>query len=100
VEKIPAGAFYPAPKVDSAVVQLDRRPEPATPGVTSEAFFRVAKAGFSQPRKQLRNSLAAGLGLAPTAAEAWLTAAGIAPQRRAETLTLSEWGALALSPVP
>ena len=100
VEKIPAGAFYPVPKVDSAVVRLDRRPEPAAPGVTSEAFFRVAKAGFSQPRKQLRNSLAAGLRLAPAAAEAWLTAAGIDPQRRAETLTLAEWGALALSPDP
>ena len=92
VEKIPAGAFYPVPKVDSAVVRLDRRPEPAAPGVTSEAFFRVAKAGFSQPCKQLRNSLAAGLRLAPAAAEAWLTAAGIDPQRRAETLTLAEWG--------
>ena len=96
VEKIPAGAFYPVPKVDSAVVRLDRRPEPAVPGVTAEAFFRVAKAGFSQPRKQLRNSLAAGLRLAPAAAESWLTAAGIDPQRRAETLTLAEWGALAL----
>jgi 16S rRNA (adenine1518-N6/adenine1519-N6)-dimethyltransferase len=99
VEKIPAGAFYPVPKVDSAVVRLDRRPEPAVPGVASEAFFRVARAGFSQPRKQLRNSLAAGLRLAPAAAEAWLTAAGIDPRRRAETLTLAEWGALALSPV-
>ena len=99
VEKIPAGAFHPVPKVDSAVVRLDRRPEPAAPGVTSEAFFRVAKAGFSQPRKQLRNSLAAGLRIAPAAAEAWLTAAGIDPQRRAETLTLSEWGALALAGV-
>ena len=100
VEKIPAGAFYPVPKVDSAVVRLDRRPEPAVPGLTSEAFFRVAKAGFSQPRKQLRNSLAAGLRLAPAAAESWLTAAGIDPQRRAETLTLAEWGALVLTPDP
>jgi 16S rRNA (adenine1518-N6/adenine1519-N6)-dimethyltransferase len=100
VEKIPAGAFYPIPKVDSTVVRLDRRPEPAIPGVTSEAFFRVAKAGFSQPRKQLRNSLAAGLRLAPSAAESWLMAAAIDPQRRAETLTLAEWGALALSPAP
>ena len=95
VEKIPAGAFYPVPKVDSAVVRLDRRAEPAVPGVTAEAFFRVARAGFSQPRKQLRNSLASGLGIAPAAAELLLGAAGIAPQRRAETLTLAEWGALA-----
>jgi 16S rRNA (adenine1518-N6/adenine1519-N6)-dimethyltransferase len=95
VERIPAGAFYPVPKVDSAVVRLDRKAEPAGGGIAAEAFFRVARAGFSQPRKQLRNSLSAGLAVAPAAAEAWLAAAGIAPQRRAETLTLAEWGALA-----
>jgi len=95
VEHIPAGAFYPKPKVDSAVVRLERRPEPVVSGVTADAFFRAARAGFSQPRKQLRNSLAAGLAVPPAVAEAWLTGTGIAPQRRAETLTLQEWGALA-----
>ena len=95
VGRIPAGAFYPIPKVDSAVVRLDRRRAAVTPDVTAEAFFHVARAGFSQPRKQLRNSFAAGLGVSPAQAEAWLTAAGIAPQRRAETVTLAEWGALA-----
>jgi 16S rRNA (adenine1518-N6/adenine1519-N6)-dimethyltransferase len=95
VGRIPAGAFYPVPKVDSAVVRLDRRRATVTPDVTVAAFFHVARAGFSQPRKQLRNSFAAGLGVSPAQAEAWLTAAGIAPQRRAETVTLPEWGALA-----
>ena len=95
VAKIPAGAFYPVPKVDSAVVRLVRRSEPAVPGVNADAFFWVARAGFSQPRKQLRNSLAAGLSVPPAQAEAWLTAAGIDPRRRAETVTLAEWGALA-----
>ena len=95
VERIPAGAFYPRPKVDSAVVRLAYRSEPVVSGVTVEAFFRVAHAGFSQPRKQLRNSLASGLAAPPTAAEVWLVSAGIAPQRRAETLTLQEWGRLA-----
>jgi 16S rRNA (adenine1518-N6/adenine1519-N6)-dimethyltransferase len=95
VEHIPAGAFYPKPKVDSAVVRLERRPEPVVSGVTADAFFRAARAGFSQPRKQLRNSLAAGLAVPPAKAEAWLASADIAPQRRAETLTLAEWGALA-----
>jgi len=95
VAYIPAGAFYPKPKVDSAVVRLERRPEPVVSGVTAAAFFRAARAGFSQPRKQLRNSLAAGLAVPPAKAEAWLTGAGIAPQRRAETLTLAEWGAMA-----
>jgi 16S rRNA (adenine1518-N6/adenine1519-N6)-dimethyltransferase len=95
VEHIPAGAFYPKPKVDSAVVRLERRPEPVLSGVSAEAFFRAARAGFSQPRKQLRNSLAAGMAMPPAKAEAWLIGVGIAPQRRAETLTLQEWGALA-----
>ncbi len=95
VGRIPAGAFYPAPKVDSAVMRLAQRAESPAGGVTAEAFFRVARAGFSQPRKQLRNSFAAGLAVPPAQAEAWLASAGIAPQRRAETLTLAEWGELA-----
>jgi 16S rRNA (adenine1518-N6/adenine1519-N6)-dimethyltransferase len=97
VERIPAGAFYPTPKVDSAVVRLDRRAEPVAPDVSAEAFFKVARAGFSQPRKQLRNSLAAGLGLPTAEVEAWLARAGIDPKRRAETLTLGEWARLSRS---
>ncbi|MGC8779396.1 MAG: 16S rRNA (adenine(1518)-N(6)/adenine(1519)-N(6))-dimethyltransferase RsmA [Anaerolineae bacterium] len=95
VGRIPAGAFFPRPKVDSAVVRLVRREQPAVPDIAAEAFFRVARAGFGQPRKQLRNALVAGLGVQPDDAERWLAAAGIAPQRRAETLTLAEWGKLA-----
>ncbi len=95
VGKIPAGAFYPVPKVDSAVVRLDRRSAPVAEDVRAEAFFEVARAGFSQPRKQLRNSLAAGLAISPQAAEERLAQAGIDPRRRAETLTLAEWAKLA-----
>jgi 16S rRNA (adenine1518-N6/adenine1519-N6)-dimethyltransferase len=95
VAQIPAGAFYPVPKVNSAVVRLDRRPAPAAADIGADAFFEVARAGFSQPRKQLRNSLSSGLGLAPAKVEAWLTACGIDPKRRAETLTLEEWATLA-----
>ncbi len=95
VARIPAGAFYPAPQVDSAVVRLARRAEPAVADVAPPQFFRVAKAGFSQKRKQLRNALAGGLHVPPAQAAAWLAAAGIDPQRRAETLSLEEWGALA-----
>lgn len=91
VARIPAGAFYPVPKVESAVVRLDRRSEPIAADVTADQFFEVARAGFSQPRKQLRNSLAAGMGLAPAEVEAWLARVGIDPKRRAETLTLREW---------
>jgi 16S rRNA (adenine1518-N6/adenine1519-N6)-dimethyltransferase len=97
VAKVPAGAFYPVPKVDSAVVRLERRPLPIAEDVDAEALFAVARAGFSQPRKQLRNSLASGLGMAPAAIEDWLRGAGVDPKRRAETLTLVEWSALVRS---
>jgi 16S rRNA (adenine1518-N6/adenine1519-N6)-dimethyltransferase len=60
-----------------------------------EIFFTVARAGFSQPRKQLHNSLKSGLSLPAETVQALLAAAEIAPQRRAETLTLEEWGRLA-----
>ncbi|HZW04026.1 MAG TPA: rRNA adenine dimethyltransferase family protein, partial [Anaerolineaceae bacterium] len=91
VARIPAGAFFPAPKVDSAVLRVDLYPDPVIPRERLEAFFRLIKAGFSQKRKTLRNTLASGLHLAPVEAAARLQAAGIDPQRRAETLSLAEW---------
>jgi 16S rRNA (adenine1518-N6/adenine1519-N6)-dimethyltransferase len=91
--KLPAGAFYPAPKVDSAVVRLTVRNERRA--VDPKLFFRVAQAGFGQKRKQLRNSLAAGLAISPAAGESILLSAGIDPQRRAQTLTIEEWERLA-----
>lgn len=93
--KLAAGAFYPRPDVDSAVIRLDVRPQPAVAVPSVEGFFRVVKAGFSQKRKQLRNSLAGGLQLEHAEADTLLAAAGIDPQRRAETLTLPEWAAIA-----
>jgi len=95
VTKVPAGAFSPVPKVDSAVLRLDMRAElvAAIPG--EEALFRVVRAGFSQRRKQLRNSLSAGLSLPPTQVEGTMRAVGVEPTRRAETLGLAEWAALA-----
>lgn len=95
VARIPAGAFYPQPDVDSAVVRLDVLAEPAFPVASDDHFFRVVRAGFSQKRKQLRNSLSGGLRLAAATVDERLTHVGIDPKRRAETLTLEEWGALA-----
>jgi 16S rRNA (adenine1518-N6/adenine1519-N6)-dimethyltransferase len=93
--RIPAGAFYPSPHVDSAVVRVEIFAEPLFPPPQLETVFRLAKAGFSQKRKMLRNSLAAGMHMAPAQAEVLLTTAGIEPTRRAETLSLEEWGQLA-----
>ncbi|HEY9076560.1 MAG TPA: 16S rRNA (adenine(1518)-N(6)/adenine(1519)-N(6))-dimethyltransferase RsmA [Anaerolineaceae bacterium] len=89
---ISAGAFYPPPKVDSAVLQVELFPQPRLPVEHMDAFFRLAKAGFSQKRKALRNSLAGGLGCKPVQVEAILERAGIDPMRRAETLSIPEWG--------
>jgi 16S rRNA (adenine1518-N6/adenine1519-N6)-dimethyltransferase len=94
VQRVPAGAFYPAPKVDSAVLRLDVRPQPAVSTVPPDAFFRIVRAGFGQKRKQLANSLSAGLALSKAVVQAALLQAGIDPKRRAETLTLDEWGRL------
>jgi 16S rRNA (adenine1518-N6/adenine1519-N6)-dimethyltransferase len=91
---IPAGAFYPSPKVDSSVIQVDIYPQPAIPSHLLNTFFRLAKAGFRQKRKTLGNALAAGLAWPKNKAEAMLLAAGIDPRRRAETLSLEEWEAL------
>jgi 16S rRNA (adenine1518-N6/adenine1519-N6)-dimethyltransferase len=95
--RLPAGAFIPPPKVDSAVVRVDLYDQPRIPAAGLEQFFILAKAGFSQKRKMLRNSLAGGLGILPVRAIEMLTAAGIDPMRRAETLTLEEWGCLVQS---
>lgn len=100
VGHISAGAFYPAPKIDSAIIRTDLYPAPRIPSEHISAFFRLAKAGFSQKRKTLRNSLSAGLACAPAQAEQLLRAAGVDPQRRAETLSLEEWGRITEAYLP
>lgn len=91
---VPAGAFYPRPQVDSAIVRVDvtqvREREQAA------RFFRIVRAGFGEKRKQLGNALAHGLGLTVTESHWLLTRANIEPIRRAETLTVAEWEKLAL----
>lgn len=94
VARIPAGAFYPPPEVDSAVLKLEVLARPAVAVPDSDRFFQVVKAGFSQKRKQLRNALSAGLHLESRVVDGLLLRAGIDPHRRAETLTLEEWGVL------
>lgn len=89
--RIPAGAFYPPPNVDSSVVRIDLYSQPLIAPVLIESFFRLAKAGFGQKRKTLRNSLSAGIGWSGERTARLLENASIDPQRRAETLSLEEW---------
>jgi len=92
---VPAGAFFPVPQVDSAVVRIDRHPAPVIPADLLPVFFRLARAGFHQRRKQLRNSLASGLGITAAKASELLELAAIRPERRAQELVLEEWERLA-----
>src|SRR5271157_3716444 len=94
VAHIPADSFFPAPKVDSAVVRIDTLPSPAIESHLLDDFFQLIKAGFGQKRKTLRNSLSAGLKIPTTEAESLLAKAEIDSKRRAETLSLDEWGKL------
>ncbi len=89
--RIPAGCFYPPPEVDSAVLSIELYEEPLFPSESLDLFFKLAHAGFAQKRKTLRNTLATGMNESPAWAEKLLTAAGIDPQRRAETLSMQEW---------
>lgn len=88
---IPADSFHPVPKVDSAILRIDIYDEPLIPNALLNTFFKLIKAGFSQKRKTLRNSLSSGLHILTTESQSMLTRAGIDYMRRAETLSIDEW---------
>lgn len=93
VMRVAPGAFTPPPKVQSAVVRVDLAAEPKV-GVPLDAFFRIVRAGFGNPRKQLRNSLSYGLHVKQTAIDAIMGAAGVDVTLRPQALSLSDWDAV------
>jgi 16S rRNA (adenine1518-N6/adenine1519-N6)-dimethyltransferase len=96
IAHIPAGAFYPPPKVDSSVLRIDLFTTPLIPIHELNEFFKLIKAGFSQKRKTMRNAISGGLRINPTEVEALLIASDIDPMRRAETLDITEWHRLTI----
>lgn len=88
---IPASAFEPEPRVDSALVTMDVRAEPAVHVDDIGDFLRFAEAIFQQRRKQLAGTLGRIYGIGSPAAAARLDSAGIGPERRPQTLSLAEW---------
>ncbi len=94
VSKLNPAVFWPRPNINSAILKIDTYKQPIVTVTDDKLFFRVLKAGFSQKRKQLRNSLSGGLQVKSTVAKEYLDTAGIDSQRRAETLTLEEWALL------
>jgi 16S rRNA (adenine1518-N6/adenine1519-N6)-dimethyltransferase len=97
VGRVLSGSFLPPPDIDSAILRVDLHPGPIVPTQLVTPVFRLARAGFAQKRKKLRNALAAGLALEPAEVEPRLRAAGIDPSARAETLGLADWQRLAES---
>ncbi len=101
VDIVKAGAFWPKPDVDSAVIRIDlqEQEKSGTRILSSENedfFFQVVKAGFSQKRKQLKNNLR-GLGYSKEELTSMLRRAGIDGRRRPQTLKLEEWQELVMA---
>jgi 16S rRNA (adenine1518-N6/adenine1519-N6)-dimethyltransferase len=92
---VPPRAFYPPPRVTSGVIRLDLRETPLIAPEERERFFRVVRAGFSAPRKQLRNTLAQGLGMPPAEVAGAIRAEGLQPELRPQQLRVEDWLRLA-----
>jgi 16S rRNA A1518/A1519 N6-dimethyltransferase RsmA/KsgA/DIM1 with predicted DNA glycosylase/AP lyase activity len=88
---VPPRAFYPPPKVTSTVIRLDVLETPLISTEQRAPFFDTVRAGFSAPRKTVRNSLANGLSIAGAEAEALLQSANLDPNARPSTLKLEDW---------
>lgn len=88
---IPAAAFTPPPRVDSALVRLDVHERPAVEVDDLQSFFRFVEAVFQGRRKQLGGTLGRISGTGGTEARTRLREAGIDPERRPQTLSLAEW---------
>jgi 16S rRNA (adenine1518-N6/adenine1519-N6)-dimethyltransferase len=97
VGAVPPTVFVPRPKVESALVLLERRATPPVDVPSYAALFELVGAGFAQRRKMLRRALAGALG---DRTEAVLTVAGVAPTARAEELDLEAWAGVARAAAP
>jgi 16S rRNA (adenine1518-N6/adenine1519-N6)-dimethyltransferase len=89
--RLAPGAFYPPPEVESAILVVRMHARPRLAPDLIEPFFRMARAGFGQKRKKLRNSLAGGLGVGTPTVTGWLAAADLPADCRAEDLGLEDW---------
>jgi len=92
ISYVPRSSFWPMPEVDSAIIRISRIN--ANLKTNTHEFFKIVKAGFSSPRKQLANNLSRTLKIDMEETKKWLESVGIDPKRRAETLTVEEWSKL------
>ena len=90
---VPSTAFWPPPKVQSAVVEITRLDRPAVdlPPEELAVFFHLLRAGFAQPRKQIHNVFPEELGLEPPQVREVIESVGLDPVARAQHLDLADW---------
>jgi len=91
ISYVSKNCFWPSPKVDSAIIKIVPRPDASLRAKRSNLFFKIVKAGFSQPRKQLAGNLSKILKLDREKTTAWLLKSKINPTQRSETLSISDW---------
>ncbi len=94
VQLVPASAFVPPPKVESAVVVFTEISNPFNSYNETKSFFRLIKAGFGAKRKTILNALSGGLHMEKSHIEQILSSIKIDPNVRAQDLTLEQWRAL------
>ncbi|MEK7658323.1 MAG: 16S rRNA (adenine(1518)-N(6)/adenine(1519)-N(6))-dimethyltransferase RsmA [Patescibacteria group bacterium] len=105
ISYVSKNCFWPSPKVDSAIIKIKPQINADKKQINADLFFKIVKAGFSQPRKQLGNNLLAlshsegskTLKLTKEQTAMWLVKNGIKPSQRAETLSIYDWKNLANS---
>lgn len=83
-------SFWPSPKVDSAILKMSVLKQPEN-SVFNQQFFKIVKAGFAHPRKQLINNLASVLKINREKTRDWLLKNNLRPTQRAQTLTIRDW---------
>jgi 16S rRNA (adenine1518-N6/adenine1519-N6)-dimethyltransferase len=94
VQKVLARSFFPAPKVDSAVVHIAVHDKPKYEIQDEKKFFGTVKACFSGKRKQIHNTLAANLKISKDEAGKLLESVGISPSARPQDVTIEQWVSL------
>jgi len=98
IDYVPAEAFWPRPKVDSAIIKITPKENAVFPAIANKtAYFKVVKAGFSQPRKQLAGNLAKKLNIPKEKIPLMFQKLDIPDRARAENLSVEQWTSLAIS---
>lgn len=90
VNFVSKNSFWPQPKVDSAIIKISKFNQRKKSSF-NQRFFKIVKAGFSQPRKQILNNFSKRLKLDKDWVRSWLLKNGIQPNQRAESLNIEDW---------